>query len=208
MSTDPMDLAGWLEELEKEHAARAVVIASVRQRLGLDAAAPSATVAMPGAPRPNTDVSGPLRSDTFFRLSIPEAIKKFLNMAKRPQSPKDIAAALKQGGVLSQSSHFYANVTTALKRLRDAGDVVNTKEGWGLSEWYPNKPKQNEIPKAKRRGRKKAKKSSQPSPTVGPPTAGHSGNGKLSYTAFVAERRHAGKSMKEIGIEWSAMKAR
>ncbi|MEX2138228.1 MAG: hypothetical protein WD894_03150 [Pirellulales bacterium] len=59
-------------------------------------------------------------------------------MAKRPHSPKEIAAALKQGGVLSQAKHFYANVTTALKRLSDAEEVVNTKEGWGLAEGCRN----------------------------------------------------------------------
>lgn len=208
MSADAADgtLAAWLAELEKEHEARALVIASIRQRLGLDPSGPIVTslpAAGGGTLRTGSDVQGgPLRSDTFFRLSIPEAIKKFLNIAKRPQTPKDIAAALKQGGVLTQSSHFYANVTTALKRLRDAGDVVNTKEGWGLSEWYPNKPKAEPPKKRAKKKRRLANVTSQ----AAAPTAA-AGSYHSSYNQFMAEQRRAGKSMSEIAAAWKAKKA-
>lgn len=207
--TEQSELTAWLAELEAEIAPKVLLIASLRQRLGMEPNGAFTAPSLPGStatPRASVDApSGPLRSDTFFRLSIPEAIKKYLAMAKRPQSPKDIAAALKQGGVLTQASHFYANVTTALKRLRASGDVVNTKEGWGLAVWYPNKAKQNDAPKpkkTKRRSRKAPKK-----PPVKAAKAGTEAKPGMTYQAFVSERSKAGKNLKEISAEWKEFKA-
>ena len=132
-------------------------------------------------------------------------------MVKRPQSPKEIATALKQGGVLSQSTHFYANVTTTLKRLTASGDVVRTNEGWGLAEWYPNKPRGSEEPKKKRKRRKKAtgkagtKKASM---AISGPRLLNPGKGDgqtMTWKPFLAEARRAGKSMKQAAAEWNTL---
>jgi hypothetical protein len=202
MDNEQSELAAWLAELEAEHTARALVIASVRQKLGFpaDEAGPTPVVpSLPTGQRAVTDsASGPIRSDTFFRLSIPEAVQKYLRMAKRPQSPKDIAAALKRGGVLSQATHFYANVTTALKRLQDAEKVVNTKEGWGLAEWYPNKPRGDAARpkvKPKKRATRRAALASKPS-------SKRTGR----WHQFAGERLAAGKTMKEAAAEWKEKK--
>lgn len=203
--TEQSELAAWLAELEGEQAAKALVIASLRQKLGLDPSAPpsAALPAVAGQQRSHSDHVGPLRSDTFFRLSIPEAIKKYLAIVKRPQPPKAIAEALKQGGVLSQASHFYANVTTALKRLRDSGDVVNTKEGWGLAAWYPNKARTEPPPKRKRKSRAK----SGPSKPAASKGVLLLGDGKPNdWPSYVAAARKDGKTMKEAAAEWKQRK--
>jgi hypothetical protein len=78
-----------------------------------------------------------IRSDTFFGMSVPQAVKKYLGMTGRvPKSPQDITEALKQGG---QEQASYNNVYTALKRLPD---VIKLPSGdWGLSDWYPGAKK-------------------------------------------------------------------
>ena len=56
---------------------------------------------------------------------------------ERKRLTKEIAAALREGGVESTAGNFESIVTTALNRLRAAGEVLKFKDGWGLSEWYP-----------------------------------------------------------------------
>jgi hypothetical protein len=80
-----------------------------------------------------------IQNDTFFGMSTSGAIRKYLSMMKRPQSPRTIADALHAGG----QSHAlnpkvaYTNAYTALTRMQEAGEAVKIKTGdWGLAEWY------------------------------------------------------------------------
>jgi hypothetical protein len=140
-------------------------------------------------------------------MSIPEAIKSYLEIMKQPQTPKAITDGLKAGGVLSESTHFYANVRTALKRLKLQGQVVNTKTGgWGLAEWYAgragaalaDRPRKKGKGSRKKGPRGEANGSKAPSAPSGQPSA---------YQRFVAEQRAAGKTLKEIGPLWQRKKA-
>lgn len=80
-----------------------------------------------------------LAQDTFFRLSVPEAIKKYLNIAKRPKTAKDITAALNAGGLTHQAKNLYATVYPTLMRMESNNEVVRVGKGeWGLNEWYPS----------------------------------------------------------------------
>ena len=82
-----------------------------------------------------------IRSDSFFGMSVPQAVKKYLGMTGRvPKSPNDITETLKRGG---QEQATYNNVYTALKR---APDVVKLPNGdWGLLEWYPSLKKKQRL---------------------------------------------------------------
>jgi hypothetical protein len=112
----------------------------------------SAEVIVATGPKTGTDgrVRFPragMASDAFFRMSVPDAIKKFLNIAKGPRTAKDITAGLDQGGLTHQSKNLYATVYPTLLRMEAAGDVVRVSKGeWGLAEWYPSgrKPAQEE----------------------------------------------------------------
>lgn len=87
--------------------------------------------------------SGQISSDEFFRLSTPEAIKKFLKIVGRPARPiQDIIDGLKRGGLDSN----YTNVYTALTRLQKKG-VVKVVDDWGLEEWYPPAPGRGAEPR-------------------------------------------------------------
>ena len=85
-------------------------------------------------------------SDAFFRMSVQQAIKGFLNRAKRPMSAKDITTGLEAGGLTHQAKNLYATVYPTLLRMEDAGEVVRVSKGkWGLAEWYAGrKPATNE----------------------------------------------------------------
>src|SRR2546423_1046100 len=103
---DTIDFTPILAQLSAD-----VLIEELRRRLNLAAASGETPVAAsaPTLPAPARDVgpSGPIRSDEFFRLSTPEAVKKFLGMAKRPQPAKVIVASLEAGGVLTTAKNFY-----------------------------------------------------------------------------------------------------
>ena len=89
-----------------------------------------------------------LAPDTFFRMSVPDAIKKYLNIVKRPQTAKDITAALDSGGLTHQAKNLYATVYPTLLRMESANEVVRVSKGkWGLSEWYPSGRKANQEEK-------------------------------------------------------------
>lgn len=78
-----------------------------------------------------------LAPDEFFRLSTPEAIKKYLRIVGKPaRATTDIIDGLKAGGMETN----YTNVYTALGRLQKKDEVVKVGENWGLNEWYPPAP--------------------------------------------------------------------
>lgn len=80
---------------------------------------------------------GGLPSDTFFRMSVPDAIKKYLNIMKRPQTAKEITAALDSGGLTHKAKNLYATVYPTLLRMEKTNEVTRTKNGeWALSDWY------------------------------------------------------------------------
>jgi hypothetical protein len=107
-----------------------------RERTELDAAI--TVLERKIAARGGSGVASPARSgqvgpDEFFRLSTPEAIKKFLKIVGKPaRATTDIIDGLKRGGMTTT----YTNVYTALIRLQTKG-VVKVGDNWGLDEWYP-----------------------------------------------------------------------
>jgi hypothetical protein len=202
------ELQAWLDDLEATQAKNALIIASLRERLGLEPGEGVTPLASPVV-RPSNGTGqhhGPIRADTFFGLSIPEAIKKYLSIMKRPQFPKAIADALLEGGVLSQATNFSLNVNTALKRLRDSGVVVSTREGWGLAAWYPNR-KQVETAPAKKKAAKKVAKKSKPVLMKAAVKKTHNPPSNTGWHRFLGEAAKEGKTMKQAAAEWKQRKA-
>ncbi len=201
MSDQQLDLATWLAELEAQRAQLDLMIAGVRQRLGQPVAeGEQAPAALPGQ-LTSAPQTGRIRQDEFFRMKIPDAIKKYLHIMKQPQTPKTIEEALKTGGLLTNSKDFYATLSTALKRLKEADVVVNTTNGWGLAEWYPSKPKGPDEKPKKGKGRGKAGKA----PKAKPGTESASAP-KSAYHVFLAEAMKGGKTMAQAAEEWRKQK--
>jgi hypothetical protein len=204
MADQGLDLNTYLAKLEDERARLGIIIADVRRRLGLGEAELTETVSASDS-YSATVVTGRVRSDEFFRMKVPEAIKRYLEIMKQPQTPKAIADGLKVGGVLSEAKHFYSNVFTALKRLRDSGDVVNTKRGaWALSEWYPNRPKAGNGKKPKGKARKKGSGTARKQ--SGKPAKAATDRGVVRYQTFIGEQLKVGKTMKEAAEMWRKQK--
>jgi hypothetical protein len=70
-------------------------------------------------------------------MSVPEAIRAFLNIMKRPQTARDITDALQAGGLSHKAKDLYQTVFPTLQRMKAQGEVDKLANGeWGLSEWY------------------------------------------------------------------------
>jgi hypothetical protein len=100
-----------------------------------------------------------LPEGAFNGKSLPACVKLYLSSAKRKKTLKEIATALRDGGVESTSGNFENVVNGALVRLRKAGEVLRFKDGFGLTEWYPANMRTVTPPaKPGAKGKKKGKK--------------------------------------------------
>ena len=68
--------------------------------------------------------------------SVPAAIRLYLSAARQKKTTREIATALKQGGVESLAGNFETTVTSALHRLKTAAEVLRFDDGWALAEFY------------------------------------------------------------------------
>jgi hypothetical protein len=93
----------------------------------------------------------------FLNKSVPAAVKLYLSAVKKKQKAHRIAAALKEGGMESTAANFETVVVGALHRLKTAGEVLRFKDGWGLTEHYPDHIRRA-ILQEKKPVRKKTKK--------------------------------------------------
>ena len=81
-----------------------------------------------------------IHPDTFFGLTIIDAVKKYLRMAKRAQHAKAISDALDQGGLKRPGDNVLSGI---LVRAAKGREIVKVGRGlWGLSEWYPKAPRE------------------------------------------------------------------
>jgi hypothetical protein len=152
-----------LADLERQRDQINTTIAMIKRMMGLSTDEPLVSSAAPQ----NGGEASEIRSDTFFGMSISEAVKKYLAMMKRPRRVTDIARALDEGGLLHGSKNWLATVQTTLTRMK--GVVVRVPNGWGLMEWYPGRKfeKKPAPPSVKRPFRTNAKKRAA---TKKPPT--------------------------------------
>lgn len=211
-----IDYEAVLADLEARRTAIEALIAGIRLLLGhspVDA----------GTGLSNGSGARDLRSDTFFGLTTPEAVKKFLAMKGRAQGPRVIASALVQGGQprATDEKAAYVNVYSALKRLNKSGEVAQTAaKEWGLAEWCGNrrpKPKNdkgenateatNETSGSPDAGTKAqdATPRTDTKKTAGP-TTGEVHRAE-TWHPFLAEALKAGKTMKQAASEWNARNA-
>jgi hypothetical protein len=158
---------------EARIAAWQAVLASLKAALSLDPSGNTGEgidLSLVTAGTGNGEIGPPvdLPDGAFFGKSVPACVKLYLSAARKKKTSKEITAALKDGGVES-TGDFYNVVTTALARLRAAGEVLKFKDGWGLSEWYPANMRTSGAAgkppaKSKKKGKKAKVKSSGASP--------------------------------------------
>jgi hypothetical protein len=84
----------------------------------------------------------PNDAGAFLGISIADAAKKLLTIRKQAMGNADIAAALKQGGLVMSANTDPQNMVGSIltRRFEKVGDIVRVGRGiWGLKEWYPNR---------------------------------------------------------------------
>lgn len=210
---DQTDVNTLLAQLEAERAELDLTISRIRRFLmlpdgnagGGSSASPAGTQSSALVGR-DVAVTGRVRPDEFFRLSQRDAIIKYLGIMKQPQNPMSIANGLKAGGVLTNAKNFYANVQTELKRMKARDIVVNTTSGWGLAEWYPQRPKQNEPAKPAKRKKKSAAHHARKAHSHTKSTSPIDPD-KMNWHQFLGAAAKAGKTMEQAAKEWKERKA-
>ena len=115
LEAEKIVLEGW----KKERATLDAAIAMLESRIG------ARGIGLGGFP--SVSSVDHIAPDTFFRMTIQEAIKKFLKMVGKPaRAATEIVDALNCGGL----SVAYPTVYTSLTRLRDKTEVVKAGENW------------------------------------------------------------------------------
>lgn len=144
--TNPLpDYSAVLADLERKRDELDRTIATLRAFAGIAVEGPSEPPppAGPGGTPPKTapakkDAPTELRSDTFFGMKAPEAIRTYLLMSKGPRAVAEIVQALQSGGFMTSATNLYNNLYTALTRMEKNDEARKLPDGrWGLAEWYP-----------------------------------------------------------------------
>src|SRR5271165_4765703 len=169
MAADKLDYASVISDIRAKIAALQAILTSVESAAMLGALGQSieGVDLSPALATRNGDLGVPtdLPEGAFHGKSVPACVELYLSAVKKKKTNKDIAAALREGGVESNASNFENVVTGALFGLKKAGKVLRFKDGWGLAEWYPANIRAV-TPAATSKRAKKGKKKQKKSPDV------------------------------------------
>ncbi len=112
-----------------------------REKLSTAIEAIEAIVATEGVSGGTVPSNGEVAIDSFFSPEHPRR-GEVPGKKKKVQTATEIACALDAGGLTHRSKDLAATVYTTLKRDEDRGGrVVKVDKAWGLSAWYPGRPK-------------------------------------------------------------------
>jgi len=142
-----------------------------------------------------------VRHDTFFEMTIADAVRKYLTMVKVTKSTADIADALERGGLKHSSKDFPTTVRSVLGQRDDFTRVPNGD--WGLSEWYPGagrgrKPKSEKQTITKRAPRRAKEPKSSTSSADQEPSA--------TATKETAQEKILAAMLMNLREEWTQPK--
>ncbi len=132
MSTDTgtVDWAAALAEIEARIAKLQTTADGIREIMASSGVSPA------GGPS-----GGGIKPDSFLKMSIPDATKKYLGMVRQKQHTQDVMTALEKGGL--PPSKYNTVYSILMRREKQIGDIINMKGDWALAEWYPNYRKGN-----------------------------------------------------------------
>ncbi len=150
--TDYQELLQQLED-EQENIARLIVFVKgkMAQQDGTSVAARTVSETVSKPAQPIMRFPRTIASDSFFRMTVTDAIKKCLNLFRRPMSAKEITNILNEGGLTHQAKNLYATVYPTLLRMEVANEIARQRGGkWALSEWYGSKKSGTQEEKAEK----------------------------------------------------------
>lgn len=194
-----IDYAAVLADLEAKRAALDHTIAGIRQMLNLGAEQnPSASTAgVDRTDQPTTRV----QFDSFFRMTMPDAIVKYLEMSKRPQTVSEITKALQEGGLPTTAKNLMPLVGSRLSRMKSAGEVANVQGKWGLATWYPAARTQATVKSTKRKSHTKKTKRENKAPTPNMEQKATTSKFTPEQVALIKKLHEEGKRPGEIAKE-------
>ena len=137
--TEGVDYGAIIADLEAKKAALEQTIASLRSALAIGALGQPGDAAVGSQAFISSASGGEVPVGAFLGRSIPDAAKLCLQIVKRKMTSREIADALKKGGIESTSQSFPTIVHSILVRASKAnsGIVKLDRSFWGLAEWYP-----------------------------------------------------------------------
>jgi hypothetical protein len=127
MSAEGLDYKVILADLEAKRAALDQAIAAIKVLVGEGGQL--------GVGVPNGIGAG-IEPGTFFGLNIAEATKKYLTLAGKAQSTKQVSDALRRGS-LDVKDESVAAILQRVVRQGDAELVSVSRGMWGLKRFYP-----------------------------------------------------------------------
>jgi hypothetical protein len=135
MSAEDMDLGSVIASLRSKRAALDNAIAALEALASSGAASPDG--AMPSTVSFSGSGAGEVPDGAFHGLSMPAAIRMYLEMVRSKKTAKEIGDGLKKGGLESTAKYYDKIVYSTLDRLRKSKDVVKIGNAWGLPNWFP-----------------------------------------------------------------------
>jgi hypothetical protein len=154
------DYAAMLADMEAKYVVLGNAIASLRALLSVGVVGPVGDLSIPGASLGTSATavaSVSLPRGAFLGKTVVEAVPIYLSAVRKKQTNKEIAQALKEGGLESRGD-FDNYVTGGLFQLKSKGVVLRFDDGWGLAEWYPESFRTRVAEKATSPKKKKPKK--------------------------------------------------
>ena len=167
MAAEKPETDGFLAVLDKKIAVLTALRETYRQALAAGALGQPGEIdfsSAMGVGSGRSDLPIDLPKGALLGKSLPAAVKLWLTSARRKASVREIATALREGGVESTSPNFENVVSGALHRLKANNEVLRFRDGWAAAEFYPttlrtNSAKGTKGAKSARAKRKKLPKS-------------------------------------------------
>jgi hypothetical protein len=126
------------ESINRLLAKRALIDATIANLVALSGGVmPSLDSSIPGTQGGADRQPTELPQGAFLGKSLPAAVKLYLSAVMKKQTIKEIATALRDGGVESTSDNFEGVITGCLHRMKSNGELLKFKDGWALAEHYP-----------------------------------------------------------------------
>lgn len=145
----------------------------------------------------------------FFGMKVPEAVLLYLESVKEARGASRMASDLIEHGFITTSAAPSEVIRTALRRLEEAGKVVQVKKEWGLPEWYPGlrgRPQGGTDAEPRKTARSsKAKKAKH---SAKKPTPAKDAPKKLTaYQKFMKDKMAGGMGMAAAAAAWKEQAA-
>ena len=138
MSAEKVDFGAVISLLEGRRAALDSAIASLRAVLESGAFGPLPEGVMASTSVPfSASGGGEVPDGAFHGMSMPAAIKAYLELVRSKKTAREVSDGLKKGGLETTSKFFEKIVYTTLMRLRENGEVLKIGNAWGLPNWFP-----------------------------------------------------------------------